>query len=85
MKKQKEEKMWLSQKNASIPIKVIKKREISLRDEPVLIKPDKMESTARVNLHKEEGIVRIIEVICPCGNRINIACEYENEKVINNS
>ena len=60
---------------------VIKKEKIRLEDEPVLIKPKETESAVRINLHREGEIIRVIEVICSCGNRINIACEYKNGKM----
>ena len=65
----------LKNKNSGI----IKKQYLNLKNEPVLIDPHHKTSSVRVNLKKEGDIVRIIQVICSCGNKIDILCEYENE------
>ncbi|MCD6473269.1 hypothetical protein J7K55_09260 [Candidatus Aerophobetes bacterium] len=59
--------------------KIIKKEEISLTDKPILIKSAYNNHSMKINLKKEGEIIRVIEVICSCGNKINIICEYENE------
>jgi len=69
-------------KDISLFTRVIKKKEFSFGNEPILINLSelKKDTSMKVNLHKEGDIIRTIEVICSCGNRINIICEYENEK-----
>jgi len=60
--------------------KIIKKENLNLENRPLLLQPHKEESAVRISLKKEKNIVRVIEIICSCGNRIDIACEYQNEK-----
>ncbi len=60
---------------------VIKSEKLSFSDEPLLIKGGKEEGEVKINLKKEEGIVRIVEIICSCGRKIQLLCEYENETV----
>ena len=69
-------------KNAPLFTRVIKRKEFSFGNEPILINLSelKKDTSMKVNLYKEGNIIRTIEVICSCGNRINIVCEYENEK-----
>ena len=69
-------------KDISLFTRVIKKKEFFLGNEPILINHPgvKKDTFMKVNLHREGEIIRIIEVLCSCGNRINNICEYENEK-----
>ena len=63
-----------------LPQRIIKKENLNLENRPLLIQSYRGESPVIINLKKEENIVRVIEIICSCGNKINIVCEYENEK-----
>lgn len=63
-----------------LPQGIIKKENLNLENRPLLVQSYRGQSPVMINLKKEENIVRIIEIICSCGNKINIVCEYENEK-----
>lgn len=63
-----------------LPQGIIKKENLKLENRPLLVQSYKGQSPVMINLKKKENIVRIIEIICSCGNKINIVCEYENEK-----
>lgn len=63
-----------------LPQRIIKKENLNLENRPLLVPSCRGQSPVMINLRKEENIVRIIEIICSCGNKINIVCEYENEK-----
>lgn len=63
-----------------LPQGIIKKENLNLENRPLLVQSYRGQSPVMINLKKEGNIVRIIEIICSCGNKINIACEYENEK-----
>jgi len=59
---------------------VIKSDKLSFSPEPVLVKKEKnKKGEVKINLEKEGDIVRAIEIICSCGNKIKLLCEYENE------
>lgn len=60
--------------------RIIKKENLNLENSPLLVQSHRGQSPVMINLKKEENIVRVIEIICSCGNKINIVCEYENEK-----
>jgi len=63
-----------------LPQRIIKKENLNLENRPLLVQSYGGESPVIINLKKEGSIVRVIEIICSCGNKINIVCEYENEK-----
>lgn len=62
---------------------LIKSDELNFSSKPLLVKEgrgkESKEEDVRINLKKEEGVVRIIEVVCTCGKKIQLICEYENE------
>jgi len=60
---------------------VIKSEKLNFSTRPLLVSTGrkKEENGVKINLKKEGNIVRIIEVICSCGNKIELFCEYENE------
>lgn len=53
---------------------------------PVLIEADREESgnkrRARVLLVQENEEGATIEVVCPCGEKIEIACQYETKSTM---
>ncbi|MCD6406480.1 hypothetical protein J7L81_01230 [Candidatus Aerophobetes bacterium] len=61
-------------------LSVIKSERLNFSKEPLLIKPEKKDTgDVKISFKREKGIVRIIEIICSCGNKIELLCEYENE------
>lgn len=34
----------------------------------------------RIELHRRDGVVEAIEVTCPCGNTMVIACRYDDTR-----
>lgn len=62
---------------------IIKKENLILENKPILVGLDSKSSSAEINLKKEGNIVKIIQVICRCGNKIEIVCEYEDENAPN--
>lgn len=65
-----------------LPQRIIKKEDLNLENRPLLVQSYRGGSATKINLKKEENIVRVIEILCSCGNKINIVCEYENEKFL---
>lgn len=61
---------------------IIKSEKLNFTTEPILIDlENSKENGVKINLKRENGVIRIIQVICSCGNKINLLCEYENEDV----
>lgn len=59
---------------------VIKSERLNFSAKPLLVKSEKeKENLVKINLKKEGEIIRIIEIICSCGNKIELFCEYKNE------
>lgn len=59
---------------------VIKSEKLSFSAEPLLVRAqERREGLVKINLKKEGEIIKIIEIICSCGNKIELFCEYENE------
>ena len=60
--------------------KIIKKEDFKISGEPhqfgraVMKGADKK---AVVNVRKNGDVIEAIEVLCPCGNKIEILCQYE--------
>lgn len=61
---------------------IIKNASLRLLNEPKLIgeKKENKNNDVKINLKRENGLVKIIEVTCSCGNKIQLICEYESFK-----
>lgn len=59
---------------------LIKKDNLQMKAEPVIVNPGKGQVEAIINLKRRGAIVELIEVLCPCGNKIEIACRYKEEE-----
>lgn len=59
--------------------RIIKKENLILENKPILVGFDNRSSSAQINLKKEGNIIKLIEITCKCGNRIDIVCEYEDK------
>jgi len=60
--------------------KILKKQSVHITKKSVAFnevvgKREKTEAT--IKLKKNEDIIESIEVICPCGNKIEILCQYD--------
>jgi len=70
--------MLIQRKNLS----VIKSEKLNFSTEPLMVKNKKeTKNSVKVNFKKEGEIIRIIEITCSCGNKIELFCEYENDEV----
>jgi hypothetical protein len=53
---------------------------VQLSDETVRIGPPvepQAHSEVKIQLVREDGVIRAIDVTCACGERIRIRCEYD--------
>lgn len=59
------------------PGAVVAASRVVLADEPVRIGgPAGGPGEPRVHLVREDGVIRAIDVVCACGERIRVRCEY---------
>jgi len=58
---------------------IIKSENLNFSGQPLLVRSEGKKDSVRINLKKEGEVVRIIEIFCSCGNKIELLCQYENE------
>lgn len=60
--------------------KIVKRESVKVCEDPLNLNKDvhtKRIVDAVVNLKKKGDILESIEIICPCGNKIEILCQYD--------
>jgi hypothetical protein len=62
---------------AVIPARVVRAAEVAGEAAPAEERREPAAAGPRVELVREGGVVRAIDVTCSCGERLRIVCEYE--------
>lgn len=44
---------------------------------PPIVEPESCAEDDSIKVHRVDGVVQTIEVLCKCGERIMIRCDYE--------
>ena len=60
------------------PVVVIKRDQVRLATRAS--QPKKSEEGPAVQFRKRDGMVRVIHVTCPCGQRTDIECLYDEDE-----
>lgn len=59
---------------------VIKKDKVVISEERQILVDKPQFNGPQVMVHKKDGVIESIDVICTCGRKIHIVCEYETAK-----
>ncbi len=61
---------------------IIKKDRVVINEERDILADKPQFDEPQIMVHKKDGIVESIDIICTCGREIHIVCEYRAEQKI---